>query len=202
MYNTKTTTETFSVFGCGHRNQSGKAVLATQPKGRQDIAHIGQYIVSERARWATERLRAMMATASREELADFKKLNFEVATFNGTFTYRNAKSLVSRSPFVVLDIDDLASVDEARQVQQRLVADPYVETALCFVSPKGHGVKWVVRVPAWAEADEFKESFDRLCEHVAFHYGIVCDRSGSDVCRACFLPYDNKCFINPKYLRP
>lgn len=202
MDNTKTTTETFSVFGCGHRNQSGKVVLATQPKERQDIAHIGQYIVSEHARWATERLRAMMATASREELADFKKLNFEVATFNGTFTYRNAKSLVSRTPFMVLDIDDLASVDEARQVQQRLVADPYVETALCFVLPKGHGVKWVVRVPAWAEADDFKESFDRLCEHVAFHYGIVCDRSGSDVCRACFLPYDNKCFINPKYLRP
>jgi hypothetical protein len=26
------------------------------------------------------------------------------------------------------------------------------------------------------------------------------DKSGSDVSRACFLPYDPDCFINPKYL--
>lgn len=31
-------------------------------------------------------------------------------------------------------------------------------------------------------------------------HGIDPDKSGSDVSRACFLPYDPDCFINPKYL--
>ena len=37
-------------------------------------------------------------------------------------------------------------------------------------------------------------------KHVGFNYGIVVDKSGSDVCRACFLPWDSECFINSKYI--
>ena len=39
-----------------------------------------------------------------------------------------------------------------------------------------------------------------LRNHLCFHHGIDPDKSGSDVSRACFLPYDPDCFINPKYL--
>ena len=76
-----------------------------------------------------------------------------------------------------------------------------VETELCFVSPKGKGVKWVVRLPEWAQTEDFKTTFQMLQQHVGFEYGITVDKSGSDVCRACFLPYDDLCFINPKYLQ-
>jgi hypothetical protein len=126
-------------------------------------------------------------------------LNFECATFNGIFSYRNARSIVTPSPFMVIDIDDLNSTEEARKVQQALISDDKVETALCFVSPKGRGVKWVVRLPEWAQHDDFKQSFLTMQQHVGFHYGIAIDNSGSDVCRACFLPYDPECYINPIY---
>ena len=132
-------------------------------------------------------------------LNDFKKLNFEVATFNGIFSYRNARSLVVRSPWLVADIDDLSSTDEAREVQQLLIADKNIETGLCFVSPKGRGVKWVLRIPEWLQSKDFKAQFEGLQRYVAFEHAIAIDKSGSDVCRACFLPYDKKCFINPKY---
>lgn len=191
----------FSFFPRGYRNQKGVAVLATRPQQSQDIKWVAEYIKSERARWATETLRSMIGKATRDELSDFKKLNFESATFNGIFSYRNARSLVARSPFMVLDIDDLASTEEARQVQHLLVNDRNVETALCFVSPKGQGVKWVVRLPEWAQECDFKMAFTMLQQHVGFHYGIAIDKSGSDVCRACFLPYDPECFINYKYLK-
>ena len=191
--------EQFSIFPKGYRNQSGQAVLATRPQQTQDIAWTYDYISSVRAQWATETLRSMIGHASKDELADFKKLNFEAATFNGVFSYRNARSLVTRSPFIVLDIDDLSSTEAARQVQRQLVGDTKVETALCFVSPKGRGVKWVVRLPEWAQYDDFKLTFQTMQQHVGFHYGIVIDKSGSDVCRACFLPYDPECFINPIY---
>lgn len=189
----------FSIFPKGYRNQKGQAVLATRPQQAQGIAWAYDYITSVRAQWATETLRSMLETATKEELSDFKKLNFECATFNGTFSYRSARNIVTRSPFMVIDIDDLSSTEEARRVQQSLVSDEKVETALCFVSPKGHGVKWVVRLPEWARHDDFKLSFQAMQQHVAFHYGIAIDKSGSDVCRACFLPYDPACYINPIY---
>jgi len=193
------TNDKFSVFGCGYRNKDGVAVLAAKPNQSQDIAYIGNYIQSDRAQWATNTLRSMLTTATKDELGDFKKLYFETATFNGIFSYRSARNLVTRSPFLVLDIDDLESTDEARYVQSQLVGDPAVETALCFVSPKGQGVKWVVRLPEWAQSPDFKTTFQKLQQYVGFEYGIAVDKSGSDVCRACFLPYDKDCFINPKY---
>ena len=192
-------TEQFSVFPKGYRNQKGVAVLAARPQQTQTIAWAYDYITSARAQWATETLRSMAGTAADGELSDFKKLNFETATFCGTFSYRNARSLLTRSPFMVLDIDDLTSTDEARQLQQQLAADGKVETALCFVSPKGRGVKWVVRLPEWTRYDDFKLSFQAMQQHVGFHYGIAVDKSGSDVCRTCFLPYDPECYINPIY---
>ena len=131
-------------------------MLAAKPNQSQDIAYIGNYIRSDRAQWATNTLRSMLTTATKDELGDFKKLYFETATFNGIFSYRSARNLVVRSPFLVLDIDDLESTDEARYVQSQLVSDQVVETALCFVSPKGRGVKWVVRLPDWAQSPDFK----------------------------------------------
>lgn len=191
--------EKFSVFPRGYRNQKGQAVLATRPQQTQTIAWAYDYITSVRAQWATDTLRSMIGTATKDELSDFKKLNFEAATFNGIFSYRNARSLVTRSPFMVIDIDDLSSTDEARQVQRQFTSDTMVETALCFVSPKGRGVKWIVRLPEWAWHDDFKLTFQTMQQYVGFHFGIPIDKSGSDVCRACFLPYDPECYINPIY---
>lgn len=203
--------EVFSLFPKGWRNQKGVAVLATKPQQVQSIGWVGTYIKSERARWATEELRKLYEKAEnggldddamkalKDEVSDFKKLNFEVATFGGAFSYRRAGCLVERSPFVVLDIDDLSSLEEARRVQQLLINDRHVETALCFVSPSGHGVKAVVRQPEWVQNCDFKTAFQMLSLHVGFQYGIVVDKSGSDVCRACFLPWDPECFINFNY---
>lgn len=190
----------FSVFPKGYRNKKGEAVLAARPQESRDIRWAYDYIVSDRARWATETLRSMMPTATKDELSDFKKLEFETATFNGIFSYRNARSIVVPSPFAVLDIDDLPSTEEARRIQQLLCNDPSVETALCFVSPKALGVKWIVRIPDWAQSNDFKVTFLRLRLFLGFQYGISVDKSGSDICRACFLPFDEKCYINPLYL--
>ena len=199
MDNQKISSEKFSIFGRGWRNQKGDAVLATKPQQTQDLLWVYEYIKSERERWATETLRSMAEKATKEEMGDFKKLNFEVATFNGIFSYRNARSLVVRSPWLVADIDDLSSTDEAREVQQLLIADKNIETGLCFVSPKGRGVKWVLRIPEWLQSKDFKAQFEGLQRYVAFEHSIAIDKSGSDVCRACFLPYDKECFINPKF---
>ena len=200
MIEMNTTNNQFSVYGCGYRNPKGTAVLAVKPEGATDIAHVYQFIISEQAKAATDRLREMVQQgATRDELSDYKKLNFRIATFSGTFSYRNAKSLIERSPYLVLDIDDLDSEAEARQLMHRLISDPYVETELCFLSPKGRGIKWVISLPEWWLDTDFKLQFEAARQHVIFHYGIPVDTSGSDVCRACFLPHDPHCYVNPKH---
>lgn len=191
----------FSIFPSGWWDPANQVVKPRQrPQQTQEITWVYNYIKSERARWATETLRAMLPTATRQQKQDFKALHFEYATFSGVFSYRNARSLVVRSPYLTLDIDDLGSLEESRELQQELVHDSQVETALCFVSPGGLGVKWVVELPEWTQGLPFKEQFEALRRYTGFHYGYDPDKSGSDVCRACYLPWDDQCFINQKYL--
>lgn len=173
---------------------------STSPQSTVDIAWCGKYIKSERAKWATEELRRRMATASDDELRKFKLLNFEAVAGSGTFSRGCASGLIERSQYVVLDVDDLSSTEEAREVQRTLVADRSVETALCFVSPKGHGTKWWVELPEWCADMTFAEQYAALSRYVGYEYGIQADPSCSNVNRLCFLPYDPDCFINAKYL--
>ena len=55
-------------------------------------------------------------------------------------------------------------------------------------------------LPSWTDGLSYQEQYNALRNHLCFHHGIDPDKSGSDVSRACFLPYDPDCFINPKYL--
>ena len=192
----------FSFFGKGYYSQKAeKWVPSTKPQKTVDIAWTGAYIESVRAKWATEELRQMMSTASEQELRDFKLREFDAVAAAGTFNYGNAKGLIKRSRYIVLDIDDLTSNEEARKIQQTLIADKNVETALCFVSPKGLGVKWWVELPEWCQNMTFSEQYTALSRYIGFEYGIQADPTCSNVNRLCFLPFDPKCFINQQYLK-
>lgn len=190
----------FSLFGYGYRNKQGEAVLQTKPEGVADIWSVYKYITSDAAKAAQDRLRAMRDTASKAECSDFKKLNFRCVTFRGIFSSRRASAVTVLSPFIAVDIDDLSSTEEARGVVRLLSADPYVETALAFVSPRGLGTKWVVEIPQWLQGKNYKEQYLGLCRHVVLQYGYEPDWGCTDVCRACFLGHDDQCFINNKYI--
>ena len=195
--------ERFSIFPCGWKRDDGKVIMHQRPQQTQTIGWVYEWIKSP---WcaveATVGYRAMLPTASREEKNNFKLEHFQYATFSGIFTYRKEGKLVTRSPFLTIDIDDLSSLEEAREVQQRLCQDTEVVTALCFVSPSGRGVKWIVELPDWTKDKPFKEQFNAMRDYVSFNYGLDADKSGSDVCRACFLGWDPDCYVNPKYVLP
>ena len=201
--NNKVTNERFSIFPCGWRKEDGTVIMHQRPQQTQTIGWVYEWI---RSPWcaaeATLRYRAMLPTASREEKRNFKLLFFQFATFSGIFFYRSARKLLARTPFLTIDIDDLNSMKEAREVQQLLCQDKEVETVLCFVSPSGVGVKWILRLPEWTNNKPFKEQFDMMRNYLTFNYGLNADPSGSDVCRACFLGWDQNCYVNPKYVLP
>lgn len=192
--------EQFTMFGRGYVNPEGMAVLSARPKMTVDIAYVYHYIKDWGAEAQTRRLREMLATTDNKEQQTFKKLNFETVCFAGRFSYRNARKLIERSPFIVIDVDHLETTERARDVQQLFIRDTSVETALCFLSPRGEGVKWVVCLPEWCQGLAFKEQFMRICKYVSFNYGIEVDSDGHDVSRACYLSHDPECYVNEKYI--
>ena len=191
----------FTLFGKGYWSEKAKKfVPSTRPQKDVDVEWVYRYITSERARVQTEELRSMMATATEPALRDFKLREFDAVAAAGMFSRGCADGLLRRSPYAVLDFDDLSSTEEARRIQQQLSQDANVATALCFVSPKGRGVKWWVELPAWCADFDFAEQYATLSRYVGFYYGIEADPTGSNVNRLCFLPYDPQCFVNPKFL--
>lgn len=195
-------TERFSIYPSGWWDEEEQKAKPQQHQQQtQTIAWAYAYITSTCAKSATETLRQMMLDgATDQQLRDYKVLHFEYATFSGVFRYRLARNIVSRTPYLTIDIDHLDSTDEARQLQQRFIRDRELETALCFVSPKGLGVKWIVRLPSWTDGMAFKQQYNAVRNYVGFEYGHDPDKSGSDVCRPCFLPYDPLCYVNEKYI--
>ena len=191
----------FTNFGKGYWSEKAqKYVPSTKPRMNVDIQWVGNYVMSEWAKPQTDGLRQMMATATDQQLREYKLLQFDAVAAAGIFSYGNAAGLVARSPYIVVDVDDLSSTAEAREIQHLLVTDKEVETALCFVSPKGLGVKWWAEIPEWCHGMTFAEQYDSLSRYIGYMYGILADSTGSNVNRLCFLPHDPLCYIHPKYI--
>lgn len=194
----------FSVFPSGYKRPNGTIKMFQDAQQTWTIEDAYNWITSPlAASAATIGYRAMLPTATREQKNNFKVENFQHATFACKLRYRNSnqKNLVYRTPFIVLDIDDLPSIEEAQKVRDMLCRDRFVETPLCFVSPSGRGVKWVVELPDWTKELPFLEQWTALRNHLAFHYGLKADPTGKDVCRSCFIGWDPECYVNPKYIQ-
>ena len=201
MTNINNSNELFTLFGKGHWSEKAqKYVPSTKPLKNVNIQWVGEYVLSGRAEPQTVELRQFMMTATDQQLRDYKLLQFDAVAAAGIFSYGNAAGLTVRSPYIVIDIDELASTEHAREIQQTLVADKNIETALCFVSPKGLGVKWWAELPAWCQQMTFAEQYAAVSRYIGYEYGILADSSGSNVNRLCFLPHDPLCFINKKYI--
>ena len=122
-------------------DQQGTVTLNTLHSGIPEINASGRALIPGHFYLSFIYLRLIMKYDNSGDVIYYR---YEPTPLSGTFSYRNAKSLTERSPYLVIDVDDLESEAEARQLMQRLISDPYVETELCFLSPKGRGVKWVI----------------------------------------------------------
>ena len=196
---TSETTGLFTMWGHGYYNKKGVAVLATRPKMTVDIGYVYHYIRDGWAREQTAHLVEMLATTDNREQQAYKALNFETVTFAGRFSYRNAQHLIAPSPYMVLDVDHLGSTERAREVQRLFVGDRNVETALCFLSPRQEGVKWVITLPEWCDSTTYRDRFLLMADYVGYEYGITVDADGSDINRTCYLSYDPQCYCHPKF---
>ena len=111
------------------------------------------------------------------------KANLPSVTFSGTFTERNDESLKEASGYMVLDFDDVKSVEAKKK---ELSNNSYVFA--CWESPSGNGVKALIKI---ANPKKFKEHFKEVEKEFK---GI--DPSGKNISRVCYESFDPDIYIN------
>lgn len=169
------------------------------PACTADLREIHRLITGDAYRPATEELRRLCSrmqqgTLTRRDIQAYKATHFDYVTFSGTFSRRHAQALQSHSGLLTLDFDHVETwhgQDRLRGVyglRYALLRDAAVTTALLFRSPSGDGLKWVVPIDLAQGTHE--NWFRVLSYYTEITYGIVPDSSGSDVARACYLPWD------------
>lgn len=179
--------------------------MATIPLANTTFGKVYEFITSEQyAGKATQELRKI---TEHDANSRYKMLNFYFATFSCTANYRKADCVTSITPYIIIDIDeeDLVkayagySIEEAiTDLKGKLIADDNLTTVLVFLSPNGNGLKAVLYVEDETGLTH-REKFDAITCYISQRYGVQIDKSGSDICRACFLPYDPYCYLNPDY---
>ena len=164
----------------------------TIPVLKMTLADAYEYITGPTA---VSRTRELRSKTNIKEARKFKSEKFDYCTFSGLFSKRSDQALVQHSGLLCLDFDHLKNLEEVRQ---QLLNDDYFETQLLFVSPSGDGLKWIIEIDIsqTTHADYFRA----VANYLKQTYNVDVDQSGKDVSRACFLPYDPDCYINPKNL--
>lgn len=136
----------------------------------------------------------LQAIEDKEAAKIYKKNHFDYVTFSGTFSTRKDTNLIKHSGLITIDLDDL---ENPQAIKKLLLEDEFLETALLFFSPSGNGIKWIVEIDL-TEHSHFK-CFKAISNYLMYQHQLKVDPSGKDVSRACFIPHDKECFINPKY---
>ena len=64
--------------------------------------------------------------------------------------------------------------------------------------PAGDGLKWIIEIDT--RKAPHGEYFASVANYILQTYSVEVDKSGKDISRACFLPFDPNAFINPLLL--
>ena len=151
------------------------------------------YLIGHFARQQTLTLRGL---SDAQQARRFKANNFDYCCFSGIFSKRNDNALIRHSGLMCIDFDHLPDPND---LFRRLLLDDYFDTQLLFRSPSGDGLKWIIPI----DLAEYTHGdyFQAVAAYILQRYSVQIDKSGRDVSRACFLPYDPNAFINPELLK-
>ena len=169
------------------------------PSGVSSVAGLHAYISSDsHLKELTKRVRA--DTENDKAFRGKKQTLLPYVTPAGIFSYCREQCIMVPSGDFVIDIDHLASVEEAAMWRDRLFTDEVLQPDLAFVSPGAKGVKLFVPYRLNL-TDTLEHSFDNALhtawDYLEWRHGLKADTANADMSRACFLAYDEeaKCKI-------
>jgi hypothetical protein len=161
------------------------------PKITLSLVDVFNLIKSEDYTSITNQLRSF---TDKDVARKFKASKFDYVTFSGTFSKRNDKALLNHSGLLTIDFDHIPNL---QQLKIQLLRDEYFETEILFVSPSGDGLKWIIHINITESTHQ--NFFNAISAYIKEVYQLEVDKSGKDISRACFLPFDPEVYINPKY---
>ena len=132
----------------------------------------------------------LRSSGSRAEGDRIKKENLPAVTLSGSFNKRSREGLIRHSGLIQIDIDKVDNYDD---LFQKLCNDPF--TYLCFRSPRGKGIKVVVKINP--SADTHLEQFNALQKYYNDTYKTEIDKSCKDIARCMLASWDPDLFCNP-----
>jgi len=118
-----------------------------------------------------------------KERADKLKQNLPCFLFSGEFKNRKDESILNHSGFLVLDFDE---VYDLRERQLEIISHEFVYA--CWVSPRGNGLKALVKI---ADGKKHRQHFEALREIFE-----DADKSGVNEARVCYESYDPDIYVN------
>lgn len=158
-------------------------ITQTKPNKSFDAVKLLEIIRSTKYHGIVSKLRSAKDANVRKGI----KSDLDYVTWSGVFTKRQNDRLVMHSGLLCIDFDDL---EDVAATKEQLIKDKY--SFAVFLSPSGNGLKVLVLI----EAAHHLESFLELEQYYLLHYGLVVDKSGKDVARACFMSYDPNLYVN------
>ena len=177
-------------------------IMNCTPNYSVTIRDIYRGLTSDYYRVKTEQIRRLNNKEEQNKL----KRSLDFVSFGGVFSYRNKERIISYSSYVTIDIDDI-ELNKMAEIKDLLINDDMLETQLLFVSPRGNGLKWIVKVDL-VEFPDYEINWHGIVGYLRKTHttyfncvGDYIDESGKDVSRACFLCYDPLAYINPKYIK-
>lgn len=120
-----------------------------------------------------------------KEKADALKRQLPSVCFSGRFSKRQDEHLIQHSGFLVLDFDNIDSLDEKAAT---IASKDFIYA--CWLSPRGNGLKALVKI---ADGKKHREHFEALRDIFP-----DVDRSGINVSRVCYESYDPHIYINER----
>jgi hypothetical protein len=146
---------------------------------------------SQFIRECTDRVQVECFNKERYKAAKVKWL--PSVTPAGIFSHASVQGLVALNGQAVVDIDGLASPEEAERLRDLLFADTFLLPNLAFRSPSRLGVK--LFIPCRIDPEKpltvaFRESLERAWDYLDSVYEVKVDRANSDLCRSCLVCHD------------
>ena len=104
---------------------------------------------------------------------------------------RDKKHRTGYNKVIIGDIDHISESDMP-VIRQKIISCDCV--LACFVSPSGHGLKFIVPVSSGEE--DHLLAFNSVMQFFELLLDIKIDRSGKDISRLCYVTYDPDIYVN------
>lgn len=143
------------------------------------------------------RLRSTLAAGDDDGYAVAKK-DLQAVSISGTADGKRAKAIeegrFAHSGLLQLDFDAADNVGwTVEEIVEILQAEPRIVAA--FVSPSGHGVKGIARIPVCKTKDEHVAAFAAARNHFRAH-NLTIDEACKDPVRLMFVSHDTNAWLD------